>query len=141
MSRVGGTSNFANHLWWHTSLFHLDIKEADGVLGIYDAHLNSEGKAGDKYEELDAAALLWRLDLIGADVGDRWNHLATKWESAATDTPYAFNDVHAMMAFVAANQTDAQEHLLSANERYVENASDANVAMSREIGLPFCLAI
>ena len=136
-----GTSNFANHLWWHTSLFHLDIEEADGVLGIYDAHLNSEGKAGDKYEELDAAALLWRLNLVGADVGDRWNHLATKWEPAATDTLYAFNDVHAMMAFVAANRTDAQEQLLSANERYVENASDANVAMSREIGLPFCLAI
>ena len=21
-----GTSNFANHLWWHTALFHLDIE-------------------------------------------------------------------------------------------------------------------
>ena len=46
-----------------------------------------------------------------------------------------------MMAFVAAGRDDAQAELLNANERYVENASDANVAMSREIGLPFCLAV
>lgn len=136
-----GTSNFANHLWWHTSLFHLDVEQVDPVLSIYDAHLSSEGKQHDKYEELDAAALLWRLKLVGVDVGDRWRHLADKWEPAAQDTLYAFNDVHAMMAFVADDRRDAQRALLTANERYLESASDANVAMSREIGLPFCLAI
>ena len=98
-----GTSNFANHLWWHTALFHLDIEDADGVLDIFDQHLNSEGKTGDKYEELDAVALLWRLKLVGYDVGSRWEHLANKWEPSAEDTLYAFNDVHAMMAYVAAD--------------------------------------
>ena len=88
-----------------------------------------------------SSALLWRLNLTGADVGDRWRHLADKWEPAAQDTLYAFNDVHAMMAFVADDRKDAQKALLTANERYVENASDANVAMSREIGMPFCLAM
>lgn len=136
-----GTSNFANHLWWHTSLFHLDIEQNDKVLDIFDQHLNSAGKEGDRYEELDAAALLWRLNLVGLDVGDRWCHLADKWEPAAQDTLYAFNDVHAMMTFVADDRKEAQQALLSANERYVEKASDANVAMSREIGIPFCLAM
>ena len=46
-----------------------------------------------------------------------------------------------MMAFCAAGREDAQEALLSANERYCLTGSDANAAMSREIGLPFCLAI
>ncbi|WP_340108201.1 tetratricopeptide repeat protein [Pikeienuella sp. HZG-20] len=136
-----GDSNFSNHLWWHTSLFHLDIEETEQVVGIYDAHLSSEGKAGDRYEELDAAALLWRLNLTGVDVGQRWRHLADKWEPAAQDTLYAFNDVHAMMAFVSDDRKDAQRALLTANERYVESASDANAAISREIGMPFCLAI
>lgn len=136
-----GTSNFANHLWWHTALFHLDLEENDKVMEIFDAHLNSAGKAGDRYEELDAAALLWRMNLVGQDVGDRWCHLADKWAPSATDTLYAFNDVHAMMCYVADDRRDAQNALLTANERYLENASDANVAMSREIGLPFCLAM
>ena len=136
-----GSSNFANHLWWHTALFYLDIEEYAQVLEIYDRHLSSAGKAGDKYEELDAAALLWRLMLTGQSVGDRWAHLAEKWEPAARDTLYAFNDVHAMMTFVADGRLEAQNALLSANERYIESASDANAAMSREIGLPFCLAM
>ena len=135
-----GGSNFANHLWWHTALYHLDIEEIDETLEIYDLHLQSSDGA-ERYEELDAAALLWRLKLLDIDVGDRWGALAERWAHSAEDTLYAFNDVHAMMAFVAAGRTDLQEKLLRANERYVVEASDANVAMSREIGLPFCLAI
>jgi len=135
-----GRSNFANHLWWHTALYHTDIGENDAVLGIYDAHLRS-GAEGERYQELDAAALLWRLKLLGIDTGDRWPELAEKWAHSAEDTLYAFNDVHAMMAFASAGRTDLQERVLSANERYVEEASDANAAMSREIGLPFSLAI
>ena len=136
-----GDSNFANHLWWHTSLYHLDLEQNDKSLEIFDKHLDSRSNDGNKYEELDAAALLWRLNLAGEDSGDRWAHLADKWEPSAQDTLYAFNDVHAMMTFVSDNRVEAQKKLLSANERYLENASDANVAMSREIGIPFCLAM
>ena len=135
-----GSSNFANHLWWHTALFHLDILHTDRVLEIYDTKLRS-GHEGERYEELDSSALLWRLKLLDVDTGNRWSELAEKWVPSAQDTLYAFNDVHAMMAFVAAGRLDAQEALLSANERYLEHASDANAAMSREIGVPFCLAI
>ncbi len=135
-----GTSNFANHLWWHTALFHLDVMDTSSVMDIYDNHLRSAGE-GERYEELDSSALLWRLNLTGVDVGNRWQDLSRRWAPAAQDTLYAFNDVHAMMAYCAAGDTDAQDQLLSANERYLENASDANAAMSREIGVPFCLAI
>ena len=135
-----GSSNFANHLWWHTSLFHLDIGESDQVLNIYDHHLRSGGE-GERYEELDSSALLWRLKLLDIDTGDRWKELSKKWAPAAQDTLYAFNDVHAMMAYCAAGDCESQKRLLNANERYLEHASDANAAMSREIGMPFCLAI
>ncbi len=140
-SDTWATSHFANHLWWHLALFHLDMDHIDDVLKIYDSHLTSSGQSGDKYEELDASALLWRLQLLDIDVGDRWAGLADKWEPSAADTLYAFNDVHAMMTFASDNRRDAARTLLNANERYVKRASDANVAMSREIGLPFCLAI
>lgn len=134
-------TNFSNHLWWHLSLFYLDNGNIDRVLGIYDAQLRSAEQNSDKYSELDAAALLWRLKLLDIDDGGRWAELADKWEASAEDTLYAFNDVHAMMAFVADNRRDAAETLINANARYVEHASDANVAMSRDMGLPFCLAL
>lgn len=138
---VWGTSNFANHLWWHTSLYHLDLEQYDEVYDIFDHHLDSRRKDGNKYEELDAAALLWRMNLAGQESGDRWVHLANKWEPAAQDTLYAFNDVHAMMTFASDDRVDAQRLLINANQRYLESASDANAAMSREIGMPFCMAI
>lgn len=138
---VWADSNFRNHLWWHLSLFLLDLGRTDEVLGIYDNHLRTAEGGVEKYEELDSAALLWRLNLVGVDLGRRWADLADRWERSAADTLYAFNDVHAMMAFVGDRRSGAQERLLSANERYLEHAGDANAAMSREIGLPFCRAL
>lgn len=135
------TTGFATHLWWHTALLHLDIQEFDRVLEIYDHHLRSAEQEGNRYEELDASALLWRLKLVGIDTGDRWANLADKWESAAQDTLYAFNDVHAMMTFVCDERIEAAQLLLNANERYIEAENDANVASTREIGLPFCMAM
>ncbi|MBC6404530.1 MAG: tetratricopeptide repeat protein [Rhodospirillales bacterium] len=134
-------SNFRNHLWWHLSLFHLDLAQIDRVIEIYDRQLRATNPHGDKYEELDAAALLWRLKLLDVDAGDRWGELADKWEASVEDTLYAFNDVHAMMCFVSAGRQKTAQRLLNANERYCEHASDANVAMSREIGIPFLKAL
>jgi tetratricopeptide (TPR) repeat protein len=134
-------SNFRNHLWWHLALFHLDLAKYERVLEIYDTSLRGGQVSGNKYEELDSAALLWRLKLLDVDVGGRWADLADKWEPSAEDTLYAFNDVHAMMSFVSDNRTEAAEKLLNANERYVDHAGDANVAMSRTIGIPFARAL
>ncbi len=134
-------SNFDNHLWWHLSLFHLDLQQTDEVLAIYDNHLRRREPSEEKYAELDSAALLWRLKLMGIETGSRWKDLADKWEPAAADTLYAFNDVHAMMTFVCDGRNEAADTLLNSNERYVNHANDANVAMSRIIGLPFCKAL
>ncbi len=141
-SREGDWSdgNFANHLWWHLSLFHLDLGQYDRVLAIYDDKLRNDDPTGDKYEELDSAALLWRLKLLDVDVGTRWQGLADKWAPSATDTLYAFNDVHAMITFVCDGRDDLAEAVLNANERYARHANDANVAMTRTVGLPFCRA-
>ncbi len=134
-------SNFANHLWWHLSLYYLDLCQYDRVFEIFDNHLQSDGLSHDKYEELDAAALLWRLNLSNVDVNGRWSRLADKWAPAAEDTLYAFNDVHAMMTFAADDRMDLVKKVLDANERYVRTQGDSNVAMTREVGLPFCHAI
>ena len=46
-----------------------------------------------------------------------------------------------MMAFVSADRDAAADRLMNANERYVDHDDDANVAMSRIIGLPFSRAL
>ena len=73
-------SMFAFHLWWHKALFHLDANDAASALKLFDEKI-SAGGFGQALELLDGSALLWRLSLLGHDVGDRWNGLADKWET------------------------------------------------------------
>ena len=130
---------FAFHNWWHLSLYHLDRGETARVLEIYDTGVRPE--ASDVVlEMLDASALLWRLHLDGIDVGDRWSELADAWESTIEDGYYAFNDAHAMMAFVGAGRQDAARTLLATMAAQVD-AAGTNAMMTHDVGLPLTRAI
>ncbi|HZF15910.1 MAG TPA: tetratricopeptide repeat protein [Steroidobacteraceae bacterium] len=129
-------SMFAFHLWWHKALFHLDGRNAAAALKLYDEKI-SAGGFGQALELVDGSSLLWRLSLIGHDVGERWNDLADKWMPRIDHAFYAFNDVHAMMTFVGAARSDAQTQLIGAMKR-AASGHGTNSIMSREIGLPAC---
>lgn len=130
---------FAFHNWWHLALYHLDRGETDRVLEIYDTGVRPE--ASDVVlEMLDASALLWRLHLDGVDVGDRWSELADTWEGTVEDGYYAFNDMHAMMAFVGAGRDTAAETLLATMKR-AAGEDGTNAMMTRDVGLPVAEAI
>ncbi|MFL6653628.1 MAG: hypothetical protein ACJ8KA_02465 [Sulfurifustis sp.] len=47
--------------------------------------------------------MLWRLSLIGIDVGELWQEVAQYWMPSIDQSQYWFNDVHAMMAMVSSN--------------------------------------
>ena len=83
--------------------------------------------------------MLWRLSLLGHDVGARWADLADQWEARVDHAYYAFNDVSAMMAFVGAGRADAQARLVAAAKRAAAGQG-TNARMSREIGVPACEA-
>jgi len=129
-------SMFAYHLWWHKALFHLDMDDPSTALKLFDDRISAAG-FGQALELLDGSALLWRLWLLGHDVGDRWNGLARKWETRIDDAYYAFNDVNAMMAFVGARDSAAQKRQIEAVRR-AGSGTGTNAMMSREIGVPAC---
>ncbi|MDZ4865921.1 MAG: tetratricopeptide repeat protein [Alphaproteobacteria bacterium] len=131
-------SLFAFHIFWHKALFHIDANEVASALMLYDKNI-SAGGFGQALELLDGSALLWRLALTGHNVGDRWKDLADKWETRVDHAYYAFNDVHAMMAFVGAGREDAQKRLIAAAKRAAAGTG-INAMMSREVGVPACEA-
>jgi tetratricopeptide (TPR) repeat protein len=133
-------NGFAAHLWWHTALFRLEGLDMAGTLRIVDGHLSGEHlQIG--LQRVDAASLLWRLHLLGADVGERARALAHAWCDAARHAPghYAFNDVHLLMALLAGGEVArAEGHLARCAERALasDDARRDNHAMAREVGLP-----
>ncbi len=129
---------FAIHNWWHLSLFHLGLGETDAVLALYDGPIYGEGSTL-AFDMVDAAALLWRLHLAGVDVGERWAALADNY-AAQPRGQYAFDDVHAMMAFVGAGREAQAQATLAAMAMAIEGPGD-NAATTAEVGLPVAQAI
>jgi Tfp pilus assembly protein PilF len=126
---------FAYHNWWHLALLHLDRGDTAAVLRIYDEKVRPNPGVNIVMEMLDASALLWRLRLEGVDTGDRFRPLADAWERTAEDALYAFNDLHAVMAFIGAGRMRDAGRTLEAMRRAAHGADD-NAQMTRDAGLP-----
>ncbi|TAJ70916.1 MAG: tetratricopeptide repeat protein [Phenylobacterium sp.] len=131
-------SFFAIHNWWHLALFHLGLGEIDEVLALYDGPIYGD-RSGMAFDMVDAAALLWRLKLRGVDVGDRWAVLAGNYATQPRGG-YAFDDVHAVMAFVGAGRDAEAEAALAAMAAAVEGPGD-NAMFTRDVGLPVAQAL
>lgn len=128
-------SFFQVHNWWHLALFYIGLGEADKALALYDGPING-GRSNIALDLVDASALLWRIHLQGIDVGDRWAALAGLW-SAASKGEYAFDDAHAMMAFVGGGQLPAARALLACQQSAVND----NAGFVAEVGLPLMQAL
>ena len=125
------------HLWWHLALYHLELGQPENALAVLDHRMQ-----GDSLSELiDASALLWRLHLHGVPTEGRFDALAARWAPYAEDAHCAFNDLHAMMAFVAASRWDCAERLLAAQSRRIERTGGANHDMTRLVGYPASRAL
>jgi tetratricopeptide (TPR) repeat protein len=142
----GSGNLFTVHNWWHLALFHLELGDPSAALAVYDREVHHEASDGVALELVDAAAMLWRLHLDGIDTGTRFATLADAW-STADDARrwYAFNDVHATLAYVGAGRLDDAERLVERMARYANGedgtVAGSNVAMTAEIGLPASLAL
>lgn len=128
-------SGFSYHNWWHLALLYLDRGDIARVLSLFDEKVRPDPNGQVVLEWLDASALLWRLHLEGVDVGDRFEKLAACWQRAGEDAIYAFNDLHAIMAFLGAGRAADAERTLKAMRAASADVGD-NAYMTRTIGLP-----
>jgi tetratricopeptide (TPR) repeat protein len=138
-SRSPWAGTLATHLWWHLALYHLQRGDLVAALALYDTRV-ARVPAPQLSELTDASALLWRLQLRGADLGARWIRLAAHWAPRAEDAYCAFNDLHAMMAFAASGRRDLSGRLLQALRSRLARGG-TNHGMTRFVGIPACRAL
>jgi len=132
-------SFFQIHNWWHLALYHLELGETEEVLKLFDGPIHGTGSTVI-LDMIDASALLWRLQLLGVDTGERWQNVADSWVPVAEACNYAFNDVHAVMAFVGAGRLDAVQRVLDAQQAAMRRDDD-NAVFIRDVGHPVTLAL
>ena len=107
-------NGLAVHLWWHLALFHLESLDAASALQLHDAQMAGAASVVN-LQWLDCAALLWRLRLLGVDVGDRWQRLAQDWAQPVEHAGHCtFNDCHALLALIGSGDMARAQALLAA---------------------------
>ncbi|WTW93012.1 tetratricopeptide repeat protein [Streptomycetaceae bacterium NBC_01309] len=131
------------HNWWHYALYAIEAGDTERALAIYDAALHNEESEGLAMELLDASALLWRLLLAGEDESERWSRLADAWAARRDGPFYAFNDVHAVMAYLGAGRVGEAETLVGDRQTWLAapHPGMSNHAMTEEVGVPVCRAL
>jgi tetratricopeptide (TPR) repeat protein len=134
-----GDTMVATHCWWHLALFHLAKGDIERALSLYDRRVRA-GRSVAVADMIDAAALLWRIDLAGGDTGVRWSELASAWAPHIADGFCTFNDLHAMLAFVGARDWNLAQRLESTLARG-QSARTRHAQTTRLVGLPACRAL
>jgi tetratricopeptide (TPR) repeat protein len=136
-------SFLAVHNAWHTAVYHLELGANDDALRLFDGPVFGK-RSSVVLELIDASALLWRLALRGVDVGSRYEAVADNWAPIAAAGNYAFNDLHAMIAFVGAGRAQEQQAVLEAQRAVLAGdltvAAD-NLEFTRDVGHPATRAI
>lgn len=132
-------NGFAGHLWWHKALFRLEALDVAGVLRLVDNHLSGD-VLQITLQRVDAAAMLWRLHLLGHDMSAACTALLAGWDVDASHAGYyAFNDVHLVITMLAAGEVaQAEAWVARCAERALDaaDARRANHRMARDVGLP-----
>lgn len=122
------------HIWWHKALFHVELGDAAAAMKIYDGPvLATQRPVGISLT--NATALLWRLEILGLDGGDRWQQLANLWENHANGRLCLFADIHAAMTAIRAGRHAEVDRLLAAMRRTAADGTEASPGY-RNVGLP-----
>lgn len=130
-----GDAHFmAGHNGWHLGLFLIELGGVDEVLAGFDRHMAAALQSDAALDRIDAASLLWRLELEGVDVGARWGAVRKHWAAHIHDHVLAFNDLH--LALALAGDAKLAAMLSDSLDAYAREAEGDNAIVMAQVGRP-----
>lgn len=125
-----------SHNWWHAALFAIDSDQPDEALRLYDEQVWGVWKEYSQ-DQVNAVALLARLEFAGLDVGDRWQDVADYVEKRGPEHVEPFLDAHYLLALGrAGRETAARELLRSLRDFVASQPEQLTSRIWRMVGLP-----
>jgi tetratricopeptide (TPR) repeat protein len=122
------------HNGWHLALYMIEEGRFAETLTDYDRYVAPKISGDSLLDLVDASAVLWRLELAGADVGDRWAPLAAQWLTHVDDHVLVFNDLHIALAVSRANDPEGVARLRASLDDYARHGSGDNRDFTVEVG-------
>ncbi len=131
---------FAFHNWWHLALFHLERLDTATALGLLDERIAAGSEIA--LQHVDVAAMLWRLRLLGVDLGDRWTRLLPNWPTQAPEAGfYCFNDLHAVLVHIGAERLDLAHRVLDAVRARAQGGGSLCATVAGDTGVPLIASL
>ena len=134
---------FAHHMWWHRALHYLELERFDDVLDAYDRQFWKE-PSQDNTDICNASSMLMRFDMLGLDVGDRWDSIAEVSADRVDTRLRPFNDLHYIMALTMSGRRAEAEAMLASMRDFAAENADKGVTIAttyRDAGIPVAEAI
>ena len=133
---VWSTNNNTNrvHIHWHKARFHIELGAYDNALALLDGPIRQALRpVGTSL--CNPAALLWRLEILGLDAGERWKEYATLWQGRANGGTSVFNDINCAIALLRAADRDGFAKLRTGMAETAAAGTEQSPTW-RDIGLP-----
>lgn len=133
-SWTGLNSFMETHNWWHLALFEIDLGHADLALQLYDRQVWGVVKAYSQ-DQIGAVSLLARLELAGADVGNRWQDVADHLLTRTADQVLPFLDLQYLYGLARAGRPQAETLLRNIEARGLmpSGAASANSTHAMQV--------
>lgn len=122
------------HIWWHKALFHVELGQFAEALALYDGEILTVMRPVGT-QLCNATALLWRLETLGCDAGDRWQAQHALWQKQTGGMLSPFNEIHAAMTALRAGEWHAYDVLLANMRRSAGEAGEL-IPAYRDVAVP-----
>ena len=132
---TGLNSFMVTHNWWHLALFELELDHVGAVFDLYDRQVWGVVKDYSQ-DQIGAVSLLARLEIAGADVGDRWQDVADHLERRLDDPVQPFLDLQYLYGLARAGRAAAAARRLERLEAFAPLAPPWSRAAWQQVALP-----
>jgi hypothetical protein len=124
------------HNWWHDAVFQIARGHNDAALKMYDDEI--WGKLKDySQDQIGAVSLLARLELVGVDVGDRWQDVADHMAVRVDDHVQPFLTLQYAYGLARAGRDEADQLLASLGD-FAPQAPAFQRQAWHDVALPAC---
>jgi len=124
-----------SHDAWHLALLYLEDLDVGATLRIFHGHI--WGITPDfVVEQLDAIALLWRIEMAGTSIDAEWPSIADHVAPRAIETFMPFMNAHYVYALARAGRTGALEAALAGVRTRSEADDDEATRVWAPVGRP-----
>jgi Flp pilus assembly protein TadD len=125
------------HNWWHLALVQIEQGEAETVLSYYDQHIWGVAKTYSQ-DQIGAVSLLARLELVGADVGERWDDLAPFLTARVDDHVLPFLSMQYLYGLARAGRKIEAADMMAAIRRTATTATAMTLPAWQSVCVPAC---